>query len=226
MERDHRARYDAFGSWDHDWVAAPEDDLVAKPLFRLIGPVERERILDLGCGQGRIARTRGRRGNDVVGVDVSAELLDIARADETNRISYVHADVCTTQWWDGDPFDGVVSSMALMDIDDLDGAVSTAATTVRLAGGSHGRSSILPSPASARSGRAGRREAATSMRWWNTGGDGVRGRVGSNHRTLSTYLNAMLMHGFALQATDEPRWRPSASDLPMPFFLVTRWRRT
>jgi Methyltransferase domain len=53
---------------------------------------------------------------------------------ETNRISYVHADVCTTQWWDGDPFDGAVSSMALMDIDDLDGAVSTAATTVRPGG--------------------------------------------------------------------------------------------
>ena len=29
------------------------------------------------------------------------------------------------------PFDGVVSSMALMDIDDLDGAVSTAAATTK-----------------------------------------------------------------------------------------------
>jgi len=38
----------------------------------------------------------------------------------------------TTEWWDGIPFDGVVSSMALMDIDDLAGA--TAATTVRPGG--------------------------------------------------------------------------------------------
>jgi hypothetical protein len=151
---------------------------------------------------------------------------------ETNRISYVHADVCTTQWWDGDPFDGAVSSMALMDIDDLDGAVSTAATTVR-PGGWFAWSIIHPAfpgigeiPASWPTGGS-----YFDERWWNTGGDGVRGRVGSNHRTLSTYLNAMLMHGFALQATDEPRWRPSASDLPKPFFprnalapYVTAWK--
>ena len=52
--------------------------------------------------------------------------------------------------------------------------------------------------------------------WWNTGGDGVRGRVGSNHRTLSTYLNTMVKHGFALEAAAEPAWRRSASDPPMP----------
>jgi hypothetical protein len=49
--------------------------------------------------------------------------------------------------------------------------------------------------------------------WWNTGGDRARGRVGSNHRTLSTYLNAMLTDGFALEATDEPRWLPSLPTL-------------
>jgi hypothetical protein len=28
--------------------------------------------------------------------------------------------------------------------------------------------------------------------YWNSGGDGMRGRVGAYHRTLSTYLNTLL----------------------------------
>jgi hypothetical protein len=47
-----------------------------------------------------------------------------------------------------------------------------------------------------------------------------------NHRTLSTYLNTMGAAGFALEATDEPRWSPGPGLPDLPFFLVTRWRRT
>ena len=131
MQPAERGRYDAFASWYDEWVAAPEDDLVAASLFELIGQIEGQRILDLGCGQGRISRELARRGNDVVGVDLSAELLQIARAADDERINYLCADACATDWWDRVPFDGVVSSMALMDIDNLAGAVSTAAAVTQ-----------------------------------------------------------------------------------------------
>jgi hypothetical protein len=52
------------------------------------------------------------------------------------------------------------------------------------------------------------------------------GPVGVNHRTLSTYLNTMGAAGFGLEATDEPRWSPGPGVPDLPFFLVTRWRRT
>jgi hypothetical protein len=166
------------------------------------------------------------RGNDVVGVDLSDELLSIARMSDTRGISYVHADVCTTDWWDGEVFDGVVASMALMDVDDLDGALSTAATTVR-SGGWFAWSIIHPAFPGIGAIRPSWPTDGSYFDegWWNTGGDGVRGRVGSNHRSLSTYFNALIGHGFALEATDEPRWCRSRADPPMPFFLVTRWRR-
>jgi 2-polyprenyl-3-methyl-5-hydroxy-6-metoxy-1,4-benzoquinol methylase len=123
--------YDDHAAWYHDWVFAPDDDLVARSLLGLVGPVAGQRILDLACGEGRIARALAAAGNEVVGVDLSVALLEYARGEESGRITYLHGDVCATDWWDGTPFDGVVASMSLMDIDDLAGAVATAATSVR-----------------------------------------------------------------------------------------------
>jgi hypothetical protein len=34
-------------------------------------------------------------------------------------IEYIHDDLTRTDWWSGDGFDGVLSKMALMDIDAL-----------------------------------------------------------------------------------------------------------
>ena len=127
------ARYDEFAEWYEQWIGD------APPLIAahsdLLPAVTGERVLDIACGQGRMSRYLARRGADVVGVDISAAMLDKARAIGPEDITYVHADVTRhPAWWDGRPFDGCTCELALMDIDDLAGTLSTVATVLRPGG--------------------------------------------------------------------------------------------
>jgi SAM-dependent methyltransferase len=78
-----------------------------------------KRVLDCGCGTGIIGKQIKDRGGDVIGIDISEELLKIA----SERIEVKQADGTDLPFEDG-IFDFVVSSMVLMNIDDLDKAIS------------------------------------------------------------------------------------------------------
>ena len=69
--RDYADRIDRLTARSHN--AHGEADLVE----HLAAP--HSRILDAGCGTGRVAIELGRRGHDCVGVDVSASMLAVAR---------------------------------------------------------------------------------------------------------------------------------------------------
>ena len=76
------ARYDAVA----DFYEQMAPDVYADPpmvaLLGLIGDVAGLRLLDLACGHGRLARELARRGGRLVRVDLSAALLEKARAQE------------------------------------------------------------------------------------------------------------------------------------------------
>lgn len=59
---------------------------------RLLAPPAR--VLDAGCGTGRIAVRLDELGYDVVGVDVDATMLDVARRDAPH-LSWVETDLAT-----------------------------------------------------------------------------------------------------------------------------------
>jgi SAM-dependent methyltransferase len=52
---------------------------MAGPIFALLAPKPGERILDLGCGDGTLTAEIKAAGADVLGVDLSDELLAVAR---------------------------------------------------------------------------------------------------------------------------------------------------
>ena len=184
------ARFDAIA----DWYVEFTEDRNSEPLVLLPDDVQGQRILDLACGHGMASRYVAQRGAQVTGLDLSAGLLARARrmeADQPLGIRYLRGDATLTDWWDGVAYDGVLCNMALMDIDDLTGALSTVATVLASGGwftfsvfhpcypgGPEGSWSGLPSwPPDGGYACEG---------WWSTPGGGVRGRVGGNHRMLST----------------------------------------
>lgn len=216
------ARYDSAADWyvgfARDWAAD------ARPF--LPGDMSGQRVLDMGCGLGELSHVLTRRGASVTAVDISAKMLEYAadrEAEEPLGIRYLVGDVTTAEWWDGELFDGVVCNMALMDIDDLDAALSTAARVLH-AGGWFSYSLLHPCFPGLRDGASDQLSSWPPDRgyaaegWWTTQGDGVRGRVGANHRMLSTYLNATMRAGFALEELRE-------ATTEVPRFLVVGCRR-
>jgi hypothetical protein len=62
--------------------------------------------------------------------------------------------------------------------------------------------------------------------WWLASNTGFRGAVGSQFRMLSTYLNALVRHGFVLDRAVEPPPAVETLGTPLgaqiPWFLVVR----
>lgn len=54
-------------------------DFIEKIIEREYRGAERELVLDLGCGTGRMTLELAKRGYDMTGIDYSVEMLDIAR---------------------------------------------------------------------------------------------------------------------------------------------------
>ena len=89
-------------SWAH---FAPLESVTTPTAARLITHARvqaGQRVLDVGCGTGVAAVTAARRGASVTGIDLTPELLELAR--ENSRVAEVAVD-----WHEGDveqlPFD-------------------------------------------------------------------------------------------------------------------------
>lgn len=78
------------GDWEADRYARDASFVPAlgEPLLALLGDVRGRRVLDLGCGDGRLTERLRERGASVVGVDASADMVQatLDRGIEAYRI--------------------------------------------------------------------------------------------------------------------------------------------
>jgi SAM-dependent methyltransferase len=226
-------RYDEMADFYEQRSGRSVSDPATAALLDLVRHVRGLGLLEVACGQGRVARELARRGAVVTGLDISTALLAKAQAYEEAQplgICYLHADATAPDVLAGLKFDVVVCNYGLTDVDDLDGLLANVARWLR-PGGWFVFSLLHPcfpgwdsdAPSSWPPDQGYFREG-----WWLASNTGFRGRVGASHRMISTYLNSLIRHGLVLDRAVEPPPGPAMEQrrppgaVPVPFYLVAR----
>lgn len=218
--------YDDIAEWYDNWVGthSMREDPFFPAVEALMDEVTNLRICDLACGQGRVARYLASLGARVVGIDLSTNLLEIARRHEEAEpqgIEYLQADARHLDSEALGMFDGVVCCMALMDIPDLTPTLRSVSRILR-PGGCFVFSILHPCFHTSQSGELHMPDgtARTVSKYFAEGywkshtRSGPPGKVGAYHRTLSTYLNALTATGLNLEHISEPHPTSNPPDSP------------
>ncbi|WP_276254069.1 class I SAM-dependent methyltransferase [Halomontanus rarus] len=101
----------------------------------LIPDVAGKRVLDAGCGTGVYTEWLVDQGADVVGVDVSDEMLGHAIEQVGDRAAFRQADLgAPLEFATAQSFDGIVSALALSYVEDWRGVFSEFARLLRPGG--------------------------------------------------------------------------------------------
>jgi ubiquinone/menaquinone biosynthesis C-methylase UbiE len=175
--------------------------------------------LDIGCGEGRVARDLRDLGHRAVGVDQSASMIAAAREADPEG-DYVEADAAELPFEDGSA-DLVISFMSLMDMDDMAGAVremgrvlepggllvAAVVHPINSAGEFVPRQGVDDAPFVIESYLDSRPYSDHLER------DGIEMTFHSLHFTLEDYSRALEAAGFLIRRVEElyddenPRWR-------------------
>jgi SAM-dependent methyltransferase len=215
------------GSW-LAWARTPGHDVYwsyRDAFFELV-PSPGRATLEVGCGEGRVARDLAARGHTVTGIDTSLTLLRAA-AEAHPEGTYAVADAAALPFDDG-AFDLVVAYNSLMDMEDMPGAVREAERVLAPggalcvcithpmsdAGRFDGERFYLARPY----GRPGP-YAGTFTR------DGLSMTFKGWARPLEAYTRALEAAGLVIEALREPV-SPLDPERPVPMFLMLRATRS
>ena len=200
------ARYDSFADWyDREFMAKPGAGADTRALVvQLLGGGP-GRLLDVGCGTGVFANTFAELGWSVTGVDVSEDMLRLARE---RPLEVVVADARRLPFDDA-TFDAAVSLWTHTDMEDFGRVVAEVARVLRPDGtfvyvgahpcfiGPHARFAFAQGVPELHHGytTAGRYEATAP----GVTPDGLRARVGAVHLPLGAFIAAFLEAGLRLE---------------------------
>jgi ubiquinone/menaquinone biosynthesis C-methylase UbiE len=111
--------------------------LIEPSVERLLQLKPGERILEIACGNGEFARRMTELGGQVLATDFSERMLERARA-RGGDVDYRWADATDEEelltLGDTGSFDGVVSNMAIMDMESIEPMIRAASRLLKPAG--------------------------------------------------------------------------------------------
>jgi len=189
------------------------DSLNNPTTFELIGSVKGKKVLDLACGEGYNTRILARKGANVIGVDRSKRLIDLAETEDRKEqlgIRYHRTDANDLKGIPDCLFDLVTCFMALQDIEDYEGAVAEVARVLKQ-GGRFVFS--IPHPCFEKMMVNGVRVNAAEKYFekieypieWNMERLTKHFKTVSFHRTLTDYSLALVRSGLFISRLVEPR---------------------
>jgi SAM-dependent methyltransferase len=141
-DRDVANKWDANAAKWADDVRAGQDrfrDLFTFPRFlEFLPDLRGSNVVDLGCGEGLNTRRFAHVGMRMTGVDISAQMIDLARREEAREplgIRYEVESSAELKSFADNSFDAAVSTMALMDTPDLPEVIRATFRIIRPGGG-------------------------------------------------------------------------------------------
>ena len=212
--------WSALASWYDERLLAgsgPHETAVAC-LLALLPDLTGTEVLDIACGQGLATRALVDAGAArVTGIDSAAPMIDLARqrTDPAAPVRYLVDDATSLTSIPHGAVDGVTCQLGLMDIEDLHATLVAVRRVLRPGGwftAIIGHPCFL-APHAATIHLDGRASRAVSTYfdeglWRSSNPQGIRGRAGNYHRSIATYLNALIHAGFVIEEIAEPEATP------------------
>jgi ubiquinone/menaquinone biosynthesis C-methylase UbiE len=218
--------WDAMAAW-YDAKQGENGDLwhrtlIDPALLKVVGAVGGQRLLDLACGNGYLARRFARMGARVVGIDGSAPMIERARRRERENplgVVYHAGDTARLDTLHDAGMDIVVCNMALMDIEDAAGTIRQVARVLRPSGRFVASLSHPCFDVAGASAWVVERMDFTTTTWrkvsryrerfagqvpWRDGEDPIIAYTTTYHRPLSWYVRTLRGAGFVITALEEP----------------------
>lgn len=96
-----------------------QETVIAPNSIRLLAPLKRKPILEIGCGEGYFTRLLTAEGHSVVGADISPELIKKAR-DHDDQISYHTAPAERLTFAADGVFSAVLAILALQNMERIE----------------------------------------------------------------------------------------------------------
>lgn len=224
-----------------DWVQQDQSirtGLLDSWMLSVLGDVAGQRVLDIGCGEGRFCRVLAELGAAVTGVDLTLPLVKHAQTLASGRESYLIENAEDLASIEDESFDLAVSYIVLVDVLDYRRAIQAAFRVLR-PGGRFIVCNIHPMRMAKPNGwiKLGDQklfyavddysdEGPREFEWWGA-------NFINMHRTLSSYITAFLDSGFELSSLQEPTpsddqlaANPSLADeFRVPNFIIYALRK-